>query len=39
MFTGETSTIWKRKWGYSPLLVETFCDIERTYPLLIAISR
>ena len=28
----ELPAIWKRKWGYSPLLAETFCDIERTYP-------
>ena len=26
----ELPAIWKRKWGYSPLLAETFCDIERT---------
>ena len=26
----ELPAIWKAKWGYSPLLAETFCDIERT---------
>jgi len=25
----ELPAIWKEKWGYSPLLAETFCDIER----------
>ena len=25
----ELPSIWKAKWGYSPLLAETFCDIER----------
>ena len=26
----ELPAIWKKKWGYSPLLAETFCDIEHT---------
>jgi len=26
----ELPAIWTRKWGYPPLLAETFCDIERT---------
>ena len=26
----ELPSIWTRKWGYPPLLAETFCDIERT---------
>ena len=26
----ELPAIWEKKWGYRPLLAETFCDIERT---------
>lgn len=26
----ELPGFWERKWGYRPLLAETFCDIERT---------
>ena len=26
----ELPAIWEKKWGYPPLLAETFCDIERT---------
>ena len=28
----ELPGIWEAKWEYRPLLAETFCDIERTYP-------